>query len=97
MSTSHKVFALLLIQNLADILEDNDFIVDSNEQILNFRNNQGNYVVHYHYTLNQLWYASTQTGAFHFIYNNDNWYCTKSQQSFHEIITKEFPSLAYIF
>ena len=85
-----KEIALTLLSNLSDIFEQWPMEVELDKSVLTFKDDQGSYVLHYHQPSKQLWYASTNTGAFHFTYKDQDWCCTKTNRRLADILKSEF-------
>lgn len=82
-----RSIAIETLQKYADKFE-NDFDLDVDGDFLTINNSNGQFLLNYHPTLDQLWLASPLTGAHHFRYESD-WLCTRTGKTLEAILQKD--------
>lgn len=82
-----RAIAIQTLQEYSDKFE-NDFDLDVDGDFLKINHPNGQFLLNYHPTLDQLWLASPLTGAHHFRYENV-WLCTRTSRTLAEILEKD--------
>lgn len=84
----HKAIAFKYLQDLCDILE-HDWDADYTEGTLAIEHPKGQFLLNYHGIMDQIWMSSPITGAHHFVYDAQQWLCTRTKRELENLLRQD--------
>ncbi len=91
---NHQSQAEKFLVSLADnLMSFSEVEVDELPEGISILTQQGEYLLHYHKTTDQIWVSSPLSGAHHFSYQQNYWLCTRTAFPLRTLLCKEFSLL----
>ncbi len=84
----HQAIALQYLSDLSDILE-NSYDADYVGGSLLINHTKGQFLLNYHGVMDQIWLSSPLSGAHHFVYQDDQWICTRTGRDLEDILRND--------